>query len=84
MMKMTSFLVLILEDLQVFIEPVNFIFFGISSWGIDLDSCDIELFALEMNWDHSVIYEIPPKYCISHSLVEYEGHSIYYKGFLPQ
>ena len=33
--------------------------------GIDLDYCDIEWFALEMNRDHSVVFEIAPKYCIS-------------------
>ena len=27
-------------------------------WGIDLDYLDIEWFALEMNRDHSVIFEI--------------------------
>ena len=32
--------------------------------GIDLDDCDIEWFALEMNRDHSVIFEIASKYCI--------------------
>ena len=31
---------------------------GISGWGIDLDYCDIEFFALEMNRDHSVVFEI--------------------------
>ena len=35
-----------------------------------------------MNRDHSVIFEIAPKYCISDSLVDYEGYSIS-KGFLP-
>ena len=30
---------------KVFIEP--FSFFGISGWGIDLDDCDVERFALE-------------------------------------
>ena len=29
--------------------------------GIDLDYCDIEWFALEMNRDHSVVFEIAPK-----------------------
>ena len=33
-------------------------------WGIDLDYCDIEWFALEINRDHSVIFEIASKYCI--------------------
>jgi len=42
--------------LSVFIEL--FSFFGISGWGIDLDYCDIEWFALEMNRNHSVIFEI--------------------------
>ena len=32
--------------------------------GIDLDYCDIEWFTLEMNRDHSVIFEIASKYCI--------------------
>ena len=35
--------------------------------GIDLDYCDTEWFALEMNRDHSVLFEIAPKYCISES-----------------
>ena len=32
--------------------------FSISGWGIDLDYYDIEWFALEMNQDHSVVFEI--------------------------
>ena len=35
--------------------------------GIDLDYCDTEWFSLEMNRDHSVLFEIAPKYCISES-----------------
>ena len=52
-------------------------------WGIDLDYCDTECFALEMNRHHSVIFEIVPKYCIADSFVDYEGYSISPKGFLP-
>ena len=52
-------------------------------WGIDLDFCDIEWFALKMNRDHSVIFEIAPKNCILDSFVDYEGYSISFKGFLP-
>ena len=33
-------------------------------WGIGLDYHDIEWFALEMNRDHSVVFEIASKYCI--------------------
>ena len=40
-------------------------------------------FALEMNRDHSVVFEIVPKYCLSDSLVDYEGYSISSKTFLP-
>ena len=50
---------------------------------IALDYCDIEWFALEMNRDHSVIFEIASKYCISDSFVNYDGYSISSKGFLP-
>ena len=35
------------KALLVFIESFNFSFFGISGWGIDLDYCDVEWFALE-------------------------------------
>ena len=51
-------------------------------WGIDLDYCNIEWFALETNRDHSLVFEIVPKYCIWTS-VDYEGYSISSKGFLP-
>ena len=64
-------------------KPFNFSFFSINGWGIDLDYCDIEWFALEMNRDHSVVFKKAPQYCISDSLVDYEGHSISSKGFLP-
>ena len=52
-------------------------------WGIDLDYCDIEWFALEMNSNHSVVSEIVSRYCISDSFVDYDGYSISSKGFLP-
>ena len=68
----------------IFIEPFNFSFFSITGQGIDLDYCDIEWFALEMNRDHSVIFETASKYCISDSFVDYVGYSISSKGFLPR
>ena len=43
----------------------------------------MEWFALEMNRDHSVIFEVASKYCISDSFVDYDGYSIPSKGFLP-
>ena len=67
---------------MAFIEPFNFSFFGVSCWGTDLDYYNIEWFALEMNRDHSVVFETAPKYCISDSFVDYDGYSISSKGFL--
>ena len=64
-------------------EPFNFSFFSISGQGIDLDFCDIERFAMETNRDHSVVFEIASKYCISDSFVDHHGYSISSKGFLP-
>ena len=51
--------------------------------GHNLDYHDIEWFALEMNRDHSVIFEIVSKYCIFDSFVDHDGYSISSEGFLP-
>ena len=69
--------------MQVFIESFNFSFFSITGWGIGLDYCGIEWFALEKNRDHSVVLEIASKYCISDSFVDHDGYSISSEGFLP-
>ena len=50
--------------------------FSITGWYLDLDYYDTERFALEMNRDHSVVFEIAFKYCISDSFVDYDGYSI--------
>ena len=47
-----------------------------------MDYCDIEWFALEMNRDHSVVFETASKYCILDSFVDYDGYSISSKGLL--
>ena len=65
------------------IDPFNFSFFSVTGWSIGLDHRDIEWFALETNRDHSVIFEIASKYCISDSFVDHNGYSISSKGFLP-
>ena len=76
-------MVLVLEGLVGLYPTIQLQFIQITGWGIDLDYCDIVWFALEMNRDHSVIFEIAPKNCISESFVEYEAYSISPKGFLP-
>ena len=73
---------LVLEDL-VGLYRIYFSFFSITGWGIGLDYCDTEWFALEMNRDHSVVFEIASKNCILDSLVDHDGHSISSEGFLP-
>ena len=47
-----------------------FSFFSITGRDIDLDYYDIEWLALETNRDHSVIFEIASKYCISDFFVD--------------
>ena len=55
---------LVLESLIGLHRTVQLQFFSITGEGIDLDYCDTEWFALEMNRDHTVIFEIASKYCI--------------------
>ena len=50
--------------------------------GIDFDYGDIEWFALETYRNHSVVFEIASKYCISDSFVDHNGYYISSKGFL--
>ena len=74
---------LVLEGLVGLHRTVNFSFFSITVWGIDLDYRDIEWFAMETNRDHSVVFEIASKYCISDSFVDHDGYSISSEGLLP-
>ena len=74
---------LVLKGLVGLHKTVQLQFLQRSGWGIDLDNCDIEWFALETNRDHSVIFEIASKYCISDSFVDHDGYSISSEGFLP-
>ena len=74
---------LVLEGLVGLHRTVLLQLFSVTDWGIDLDYCDIEWFALETNRDHSVVTKIASKYCISDSFVHYDGYSISSEGFLP-
>ena len=47
---------LVLERLVGLRRTVQFQFFSMNGRGMDLDYCDIEWFALEMNRDHSVAF----------------------------
>ena len=48
---------------------------SVTGWGIGLDYHDIEWFVLGKNRDHSVVFEIAPKYCISDSLLTMREHN---------
>ena len=82
-MKRLSIRVLVLEGLVGLHRTIQLQLLQHYLLGIDLNYYDTEWFAWEMNRDHSVIFEIAPKYCISDSSADYEGYSISSKGFLP-
>ena len=74
---------LVLKDLVGLHRTIQLQLLQPTGWGIDLDYCDIEWFALEMNREHSVVFEIASKYCISDSFVDHDGYSISSEVFLP-
>ena len=39
-------------------------YLALCCWGVYLDYCHIEWFALETIRDHSVVFEIAPRYCL--------------------
>ena len=80
---MHLFFVLVLEDLVGLHRTITSSFFGVSGWGIDLDYCGVEWFALEKNHDNFVLFGIAPKYCILDSFIDYEAFSISSKELLP-
>jgi len=82
-MKRTSFGVLVLKGVVGLHRTIQLQLLQCYWLAIGLDYCDIERFALEMNRDHSVVFEIASKYCISDSFVDHDGYSISSKGFLP-
>ena len=82
-MKRTSLGVLVLKGLVGLHRTVQLQLLQHYWLGIDLDYCDIEWFALEMNRDNSGVFEIASKYCISDSFVDHDGYSISSEGILP-
>ena len=62
-MKRNLFLVLVLDSLVGLYRTIQLQLLQHYWLGIDMDYCDVEWFALETNRDHSVIFEIVPKYC---------------------
>ena len=83
MMKRTSFFgVSSRRSYRSSQNPVSF--FSISGWGIDLDYCDIEWFALEINKNHSVIFDITLKYAFWILLLTMRATPFLLRDFCPQ
>ena len=77
---MHLFSVLILEGLEILHRTIQFQLL----WGIDLDYCNIERFALEMNRDHSVVFETAPEFCIVDFWLTMMATSFLLKDSWPQ
>ena len=73
---------LVLKGLVGLHRTIQLQLLQVTGWGIDLDYCDIEWFALETKRDHTLIFEIASKYCISESFADSDVYSISSKGFL--
>ena len=56
----------------------------LTGWGIDLDYRHTEWFALETNRDHSVVFEIAPKYCIPDSCLNMRATAFLLRASCPQ
>ena len=75
---------LVLKDLVGLQRTVNFSFFSVTGWGIDLDHCDIEWFALGMNRDHSVVFEIASNTSFQTLLLAMMATSFLLRNSCPQ
>ena len=64
-------------------KPFNITAIQVHAPTSNAEEAEVEWFALEMNRDHSVVFEIAFKYCISDSFVDYDDYSVSSKGFLP-
>ena len=74
---------LVLKGLVGLHKTIQLQLFRVAGWGIDLDYCDIEWFALETNRGHPVVFEIASKNCLLDSSVDHDGYSMSSEGFLP-
>ena len=79
-MKRTFFLVFVLEGLVGLHRTIQLQHYWL---GHRLELLWYWMVFLETNRDHSVIFEIASKHCISDSFIDHNGYSISPKGFLP-
>ena len=83
-MKRTSFLVLVLEGPLGLHRIVQLQLLSITGQGIDLDYCVINDLPWIQNRDHSVVFEIASKYCISDSLLTMRATPFLRRDSCPQ
>ena len=82
MMNKISFLVLVLGGLLGLHRTDQLLWHQWLGHGFGLLSCC--MFCLGMNQDHSVIFEVVPKYCRLNSFFGFEDYFISSKEFLPR
>ena len=75
---------LVLESFVGLHRTVQLQLFCIIGQGIDLDYCDIEWFALEMNRDHSVILRLYPNTAFQTLLLTVMATPFLLRGSYPQ
>ena len=64
-------------------KPFNITVIQVYAPTSNAEEAEVEWFALIMNRDHSVVFEIASKYCISDFFVDHDGYFISSKAFLP-
>ena len=65
-------------------KPFNITVIQVYAPTSNAEGAEVERFALEMNRDHSVIFELASKYCILYSFVDHDGYCISSEGSCPQ
>ena len=83
---MTNHTIVVIWFIKIFFNTVQPCILSISSTGgrgINSNYYDGEWLALETNQDHSVLFKVAPKYCISDSFVDYKGYSVSSMVLLP-
>ena len=75
---------LVLEGLVGLHRTIQLQLLHVTGWSIGLDHCDIEWFALEMNRDHSVVFEIASNYCFQTLLLTMMGTPFLLRDSCPQ
>ena len=83
-MKMTFVLGVSSKTVISLHRTVQLQLLSVTGWGIDLDYCGIEWFALEMNRDHSVILRLHPSTAFQNLLLTMMATPFLLRDSCPQ